>query len=204
MYPPPGQQPPGHQPYGQPGFLAPGAPRTSGAAIASLILGILGCIPIITSLLAVILGIIGIRKTSDPRYTGKGMAIAGLILGLIGLLGWGTMGGGLYALYVTSRPVANVAQQFTTHIASGNVAAAQALCESNVTQAELQAMVDQFKQWGALKDLMIPAREAKTTGGQTTWELQGIATFANDGKTAKFTLRKQSDGSYKITSVEFE
>src|SRR5687768_3906578 len=113
------------QSYPQPGTPME-RPRTSGAAITSLILGILGCVPLITSILAVILGIVGIRATRQPNVGGRGLAIAGLILGLIGIIGWATMGGGVYAFYVTSRPVANVAQQFTKDIAAGNITAAQA------------------------------------------------------------------------------
>ena len=93
IQPPYGQPPYGQQPYGQPGFGQ--APRgTSGAAIASLICGILGCVPFITSLLAVILGFVGIKATSNGRAGGRGMAIAGLILGLLGIFGWGLGGGG--------------------------------------------------------------------------------------------------------------
>jgi predicted Zn finger-like uncharacterized protein len=62
-------------------------PATSGMAIASLVCGLLFCvIPVISSLLAIIFGIIGISKTKDPRVGGKGMSIAGLILGCVGLL----------------------------------------------------------------------------------------------------------------------
>jgi uncharacterized membrane protein YvbJ len=57
--------------------------RTSGMAIAALILGILGI-----SLLAVIFGGIAMSQTSkDPNLKGRGMAIAGLVLGILGLVG---------------------------------------------------------------------------------------------------------------------
>jgi uncharacterized membrane protein YvbJ len=57
--------------------------RTSGMAVASLILGILGI-----SILAIIFGAIGISQTNkDPNLKGKGLAIAGLVLGIIGMVG---------------------------------------------------------------------------------------------------------------------
>jgi uncharacterized membrane protein YvbJ len=57
--------------------------RTSGLAIAALILGILG-----VSLLAVIFGGIAMSQTSkDPNLKGRGMAIAGLVLGILGMVG---------------------------------------------------------------------------------------------------------------------
>ena len=53
--------------------------RTSGLAIAALVLGILGI-----SLLAIIFGAIAINQTGkDPNLSGRGMAIAGLVLGIV-------------------------------------------------------------------------------------------------------------------------
>ena len=58
---------------------------TSGMAIASLVFGILFCFPLF-SVLALIFGIIGINKTAPGRAQGRGMAIAGTVLGGVGLL----------------------------------------------------------------------------------------------------------------------
>ena len=58
------------------------AKRTSGLAVASLVLGILGI-----WILAIIFGGIAISQTGkDPNLSGRGMAIAGLILGMVGFL----------------------------------------------------------------------------------------------------------------------
>lgn len=69
--------------------LSPGAyasTKTSGLAIASLVLGILW-LGWIGSLLAVIFGhvALGHIKQSGGRMHGRGMAVAGLVLGYIGL-----------------------------------------------------------------------------------------------------------------------
>lgn len=54
-------------------------------AIASLVLGIAGlplCFLIVPSLLAVIFGVIGLNQIkNDATQTGRGLAIAGLVLG---------------------------------------------------------------------------------------------------------------------------
>ncbi|MDQ4018676.1 MAG: DUF4190 domain-containing protein [Actinomycetota bacterium] len=63
-------------------------PRTSGAAIASLVLGILGlfAIPLITSLAAIVLGRRAQREIAEsPGLSGEGLAKAGVILGWIGV-----------------------------------------------------------------------------------------------------------------------
>jgi hypothetical protein len=59
--------------------------RTSGAAIASLVLALLWICGI-GSLAAIILGIVGIRATKAGAAKGRGLAIAGLVVGVLGLL----------------------------------------------------------------------------------------------------------------------
>ena len=59
--------------------------RTSGLAIASMVLGILW-IYWLGSILAIIFGHIAISQSGkDPSLRGKGMAIAGIVLGYVGL-----------------------------------------------------------------------------------------------------------------------
>jgi hypothetical protein len=59
-------------------------------AIAALIMGIVAFIffgPL--AILAIIFGAIGINQTNkDPNLKGKGMAVAGMVLGIIGIAGW--------------------------------------------------------------------------------------------------------------------
>ena len=101
--PPPGP-PPG---YGQPGYGQPGygqggynpggyqqpwpptyqaAPQTNGMAIASMVLGILW-LYWIGSVLALVFGYIAKRQIDESQgtQTGRGMAIAGIVLGWIGI-----------------------------------------------------------------------------------------------------------------------
>jgi hypothetical protein len=63
---------------------------TSGLAIASLILGIISFIPllgVLPALVAIILGTIGLVKIkNNHNLQGKGMAIAGIVLGSLGIL----------------------------------------------------------------------------------------------------------------------
>src|SRR3954466_4493019 len=141
----PPQQPFGQQPVGQPAYGqgpgtpgGPGAPgggysmppqrKTSGAAIAALIFGILGCVPLITGLIAIVCGFIGIRTTRDPRYSGRGMAVAGLILGLLSVVIWGVVGGtagmGGWMAYRYTKPAREAAKQFASDLSAGNVDAA--------------------------------------------------------------------------------
>lgn len=81
-YPQPGY---GQPAYGQPGYPAPGAsePGTDGVSVAALVTGILG-----TGFVAIILGAIGLKRTAGGVRKGRGMAWAGLVLGILGTIAW--------------------------------------------------------------------------------------------------------------------
>lgn len=89
--PPP---PPG--PYAQPAYAPPPMqPSPSGLAIAALVTGILsvltscicGLLSVPLSLAAIITGILGLNQCNrEPHRTGKGMAIAGLVCGIVGIV----------------------------------------------------------------------------------------------------------------------
>ena len=85
--PPPAPAPPA---YGQPpsGYGYQSTPRTNGLAIASLVLGIAQIfLCIIGGILALVFGYIARRQIDESGGTqgGRGMAIAGIILGWIGI-----------------------------------------------------------------------------------------------------------------------
>ena len=87
--PPPGYQPapppPGY-PSGQSGYAQP-RPASNGVATASLVLGIVGLIPVIgllPAIIGLILGFVGLGRAR--RGAGKrGLAIGGLVCSLLGI-----------------------------------------------------------------------------------------------------------------------
>src|SRR5262249_37441445 len=91
-YPPaPAYGPPGYDPYGQPNVMMVVTQPTSGAAVASLVLGILGllvgwCACLLPNLVGIVLGHMGLSQTKDGRANGRGMAVAGLVLGYLSLV----------------------------------------------------------------------------------------------------------------------
>ncbi|MCR1782671.1 DUF4190 domain-containing protein [Nocardioides carbamazepini] len=97
---PPGQNPSGQNPYGQPpapppyaggaggGYGAPGSfpggsdplpPKTDGISIAALVTSLLCCLAPI----GIILGFVGLSRTKGGQRKGRGLAIAGIVVGLL-------------------------------------------------------------------------------------------------------------------------
>jgi hypothetical protein len=86
-------QPPGQYPGYQPQPFGPAAGRTNPLAIAAMVCGIgqflLGLLIIGNILLAIpalVLGVIGLGQTSTRGERGRGMAIAGIVLGALGIV----------------------------------------------------------------------------------------------------------------------
>ena len=70
--------------YGAVGYGAPvGVPGTNGMSIAALVCGLTGFLCGITAILAIIFGFIGLSQTKQRGQNGRGMAIAGIILGAL-------------------------------------------------------------------------------------------------------------------------
>ena len=86
---------PYQHPMDEPG-LEP-VPRVSALAVSSLVFGLLCCIPV-SGLIGVILGgasLVGISR-AEGRLSGRGLAITGMILGLLGTVFYIAFGVGTY------------------------------------------------------------------------------------------------------------
>lgn len=99
----------GPQPgYGQPAYGQPygggyGAPARNGMGVTALVLGIVSiflcwtvAVGIIGGLLALIFGILGRKRAGRGEATNGGLALAGAITGVFGII----FGGGLLAVYI--------------------------------------------------------------------------------------------------------
>jgi hypothetical protein len=184
------QQPP---PYGYP--QQPFVPqRTSGTAIASLVLGILGICPLalVGGLLATVLGIIGIGSTGKPGVKGRGLAIAGLILGLLSLLMWAGIGGLVGMGVRATAPDRALARQFLTDLSTGNTAAAQADCVPGTSPDLIQQASDQLKPLGPLTDTTFFSfninTNVSTNGSTSTAMVAGKAQFGTATKSVQVQL----------------
>jgi hypothetical protein len=91
-----GQQPIGQQQYAQQPYGGPPVQQSNGLAVTGLVLGIIGVlfgfIPFIGVFMAILLGVlaaifggVGLSRSKLPARGGRGMAIAGLVLGIIAI-----------------------------------------------------------------------------------------------------------------------
>jgi hypothetical protein len=201
---PPGQYPPGAYPpgYPQPGMMP--ASRMSVSAVISLVLGIVFCIFGVTSLGAILFGFIGIRATSDPQVRGRGLAITGLVLGLLGVLGWaGCYGIGGYYYHATAGDRV-LADTFVQDIVDGKAKEAGALLDPAVDRKQLTASIDSVKTYGTVTPLMtMPSGATRNADGSGTTEVTVILGGNNQKHKAIVQIADHADGSRLVTGWNF-
>jgi hypothetical protein len=97
-------------PYYAPGWTSP-RPRTDGVSIAALVTGVVGLGPV-----ALALGLAGLRRTRAGVRGGRGLAVAGVVLGGVGTLVWLALIGLGVGTALASRPLpADVASPQDAH-----------------------------------------------------------------------------------------
>jgi hypothetical protein len=182
--------------------MAPAAKRSNGAAITSLILAILFCVPFLTSFLAIIFGFLGIRKARDPNVGGKGLAVAGLLLGLLGLVGWiaiSAAGGyGAYALWKYGAPARAEAKQFAQDLSAGNIDAAKGRTTDRIKREDLVQAADAMKSLGTLQDTMLFSSSLQSANGVTSMDVAGAAMFPKN-KSVPYMVHLVKEGdTFKV------
>jgi len=68
--------------------------------VAALICSLVFCIPLVTQLVGLVLGIVGIAHTSDGQRRGRGLAVAAVIISPLAILGWIVVGFLVYAFFM--------------------------------------------------------------------------------------------------------
>ncbi|WCO66339.1 DUF4190 domain-containing protein [Iamia majanohamensis] len=85
--PPPSGGYPSAGGYGAPGYAPPAAKPSNGMAIGSLVCGILSFFTCgVLGLVAIVLGVLGLGKAKEQDGNGKGLAIGGIVTGVLGIL----------------------------------------------------------------------------------------------------------------------
>ena len=72
--------------HGGPYGAAAGPQKSNGLAVGSLVAGVIGLVVPLLGLVGVVLGVLGLRRARDPGIGGRGLAIAGISTGAVGLV----------------------------------------------------------------------------------------------------------------------
>jgi hypothetical protein len=179
-YPPP---PPGFAP-----------PKTGNAsAVASLVLGVFGCL-CITGILAIVFGILGLRRARDPGVGGKGMALGGIILGLVGLGFWIFVGSTVGLTWVNSQPQREIARTFIQHLSDSDIPAARSQAAYTLGQSRIENWSQRLSTMGKLQRVRFPGFRFETVNGVDQWVLRGQAVYTNGDVLFTLTTVKQDNG----------
>jgi hypothetical protein len=194
-------------PAGPVGSPFPPPTRTNGLALASLIFSIAGfCVLFLGGLVGLILGILGLQKSRDPNVGGRGMAVTGIILGLLSFLTSFIIVGGIYygvhAAIKASEPPRLAARQFVQDLSSGDPATASKEATGSLTAAELNTLGDKLHTLGAFKDMTSSQININDNNGVTTCTLHGTAEFAKGNQTYDITLTRVG-GVWKVSQATF-
>ena len=183
----------------------PAQPRPgNGWSVAALVTGIIGfCIPAVGGLLAILFGALGIKR-SGTTQTGRGMSIAGLILGLLSLGVWLLFGGAIIAAIKGTEVNRDIARQFITDLSAQNTtAAANAVDPTQVDAEELKALAATVSGGGQIQDITtvgVKAEADAATGSQA--EVISVISYAG-GKQVKLVMRQAKVGDqWKIVDVQ--
>lgn len=140
-----------------PEYASAAPSRLSKSALFSLIFGILGCIPFITGIIAFFLGIIGFVATGKPGVRGRWMAIVGIILAVLSIGLWSTVGiagfaswAGIKSAVTALTAPGHGARDFIRAVDVGDDAAAKDL--SVMSDADFEAAKILVKAQGGFTD----------------------------------------------------
>jgi hypothetical protein len=127
-------------PYGYPqeAYYAPGwqppRPRVEPVAVAALVTGVLGLGPV-----ALVLGVVALVRLRRSDRRGRGLAVAGTVLGVLGTLAWAAVVTVLVATSIATRPLpAEIADARDAH-------AVQLVTGSCVAELPTGAEVDRVR-----------------------------------------------------------
>jgi hypothetical protein len=185
--------------YAHPGLVGPRP--SNGPAVTSLVCGVAGIVPFITSLLALVFGMVGLNRAKQVGGAGRGMALSGLILGVLGLSLWTWA----TAAYFSSSKVYNqLSHTFVTALAQGDVDKAVGMSHSKMTRAQIAQPAAALQTLGGLNDITVTGTKAEvSTDSAKKWTVTGHSTFAT--RKLEFTITfVDENGSPKVVEYWFK
>jgi hypothetical protein len=172
--------------------------RLSIASLLSFICGLLGCVPFVTGILAVLLGIVGLVMTSNPLKKGRWMAVVGLLLGILSVGGWTVFGGaagGIWAIFKATEGPRVATHDFIKACADDDLAAAKALAP-RIDEEEVVKIGEYVRAQGKFMDTTFNNTSLKNS----TATVEGTVTFTSGKQNVTATL-ELSGTVWKIVGI---
>jgi hypothetical protein len=175
--------------------------KTSGVAIAGLIVSLVFCIPFLTSAVGALLGVVGLFTSSRPGKKGLPIAVLAVVIGVLGLIGWSLVS---YKLYVGFVIPARDAVTFIEQLDKGDFTSASKFTAPPFNPDDLPGIVDRMRQLGAFKqmtDVRPITPTAKLPEAQTAFAMKARAVFANGIQDVELEL-VQLPAGWRVTRLQ--
>ena len=156
-------------------------------------------------MLAIIFGIFGIKQTRNPNVRGRGLAVAGIIIGVLNMIIGGVIfslfGLGLFLGVGVYKTTHNAAVQVVKDVSNGNTQAAAAMTDaSNISAADLDTLHQKMQAWGTFKDVTLTPKNIQADMSSGDAEYVGTAVFTNSTQPCVVHL-KRFGKDWKVTSI---
>lgn len=181
--------------------------RIAGLAVAGLVFSLILCVPFLTSLIGLVLGITGYFVACKPNRSGKIVARLAIAISVLGLLGWGFVA---YKGYTQVILPIRTATEFSQAIADGDASAAGALTAAPFNNDEIPVLIAKVRELGKFKEFEDPKRRGqppvnpfrwKTVNGKTTYGFSGTFQFENSRQHGDFELTETPEG-WRVTECK--
>jgi Domain of unknown function (DUF4190) len=173
------------------------------ASAASLACGIFVIVPFFAGLAAIGLGILGIRQInqSNLKMRGRQLAMAGVVLGLLNILGWFAYFKFIGAI---SGPGRSVTHHFIDDLNSADSSAAGRECLGNIRPDRLTAASNQIKNWGGVKNVAVLFVTNETVNGTTTGLVRGTLRTPTGDRAFQLQTASDDDSNWKIREFSLQ
>jgi hypothetical protein len=186
-------------PYANPEDMMHDEAKTHGLAIGSLVCSLVCCIPFL-GLLGALLGVFAVMaiNANPVKYRGKGMAISGIIIGLIVFVLW--IPGAMFGWKLVSYGVEInkfVTVGIPSHVMEGSqgnhAKFLEGFVDKSLTEAEAGTFFAELEsRYGTLQSVIIDhTQQQQPQPGQAEFEMDYILSF-DDGSTQVLTARIQA------------
>lgn len=169
--------------------------RLSKSSLLSLICGILGCVPFVTGVLAVLLGLVGFVRTGTPGVRGRWMAIVGVVLGVLSIGGWTVGGLTFWGVWSMTAGPRDASHAFLQHLADGEIKEAVD-ASAGIDAAALQEVSDYIVKQGKYEGATFTSQNRRNSFAT----MEGTVSFSSGKQNVKMEL-VESGGTWKVNSV---